>query len=493
MSNLATAVTLSAFLTLNYDVRKAVEKDLRMSVTWREARLIPTAGIKGAADQEVRATSALLSVLSVVPSFAYALLKPCGAPLGRVRANVDTFVEVAFEDKKKKRMPRPDGLIRVTRGNTVWTALVEVKTRANCLDKEQVESYMDIARDHGFDAVITISNEIPPVLGAHPVKIDGRKMRHTPVFHYSWVRLISLAVMEKEVRGIEDPEQMWILGELIKYLEHENSGALDFTDMGPSWTPVLDAVRTDLVRKDDEDVVDVASKFDALIRYICLKLGQRLGVEVLPQLSRKERENPDERTRHLADELANSHAMSARIRIPGAVADLQIKCDLRAKQTTTFAEIPASGHARNQTRVNWLLRPIDETLKDVVIHAHAARKSHAATIGEFREDPGEALPNNFPSISKFSVSQVHSLGLQKTTAGKSSFITSVVTAIDDFYISILQPQRTWSPPAPKYRRPARDADDREEFTSGELTAGDDTPDPEAHADAADSASTQPTV
>src|SRR5699024_447087 len=147
---------------------------------------------------------------------------------------------------------------------------------------------------------------------------------------------------------------------------HEKSGALDFSDMGGSWTPVLDAVRTDLVRKDDEHVIDVASKFDGLIRYTCLKLGQQLGVEVMPKLSRKETENPDERTRRLAEQLANDHSMSAKIRIPGAVADLQIKCDLRAKQATTFAEVPASGHTRNQTRVNWLLRPLDDNLEDVV-------------------------------------------------------------------------------------------------------------------------------
>lgn len=454
-------------------VARHTKRGFVMSEAWREARLIPTSGIKGPADQEVRATSALLSVLSVVPSFAYSLLKPYGAPLGRVRANVETFIEVAFEDKKTKRLPRPDGLIRVTRGNSVWTALVEVKTRSNSLEKEQIESYMDIAREHGFDAVITISNEIPPVLGAHPTSLDGRKLRYTPVYHFSWVRLISLAVMEKEVRGIDDPEQAWILGELIKYLEHEKSGALDFSDMGASWTPVLDAVRTDLVRKDDDDVIDVASKFDGLIRYTCLKLGQQLGVEVLPKLSRKESENPDERTRRLADELAHEHSMSARIRIPGAVADLQIKCDLRAKQATTFAEVPASGHTRNQTRVNWLLRPLDEDLEDVVIEAHGSRKSHAASIEDFKEDLKEVLPDNFPGITKFTVSQVRSIGLQKTTSGKGSFITSVISVIDDFYVSILQRQRSWTPPAPKYKRSRAEPEDKEAYTSSEIAAGED--------------------
>ena len=34
--------------------------------------------------------------------------------------------------------------------------------------------------------------------------------------------------MQKEDRGIADPDQAWIVGELIRYLEHPNSGALQF-------------------------------------------------------------------------------------------------------------------------------------------------------------------------------------------------------------------------------------------------------------------------
>ena len=443
-----------------------------MSEEWREARLIPTSGIKGAVEQEGRATSALLSVMKIVPSFAHAILKPCGAPLGKVRANVDTYLEVTFEDKKKKRAPRPDGLIRVTRGNKVWTALVEVKTASNGLEKNQVESYMDVARENGFDAVITISNEIPPVLGAHPLPLDGRKLRHIPVYHFSWVRLISMAVMEKEVQGIEDLEQSWILGELIRYLEHEKSGALDFTDMGPSWTSVADSIRTGLVKKDDPEVVDIAARFDGLIRYVCLKMGQRLGVEVAPSLSRKETDDPDVRTRSLSEELEVEGAFTAKIRIPGTVADLQVRSDMRARQITTYAVVPASGQARNQTRVNWLLRPLGDDLEDVVIEAQASRRRHGASIEEFRGDVREVLPEGFPEIKRFAVSQVHPMGLQKTTAGRSSYINSVIEAIDQFYVSILQKQRAWTPPAPKYAKSVSDVDVKETYSSEELTSRD---------------------
>ncbi|MGQ7787747.1 hypothetical protein [Nesterenkonia sp. K-15-9-6] len=441
-----------------------------MGEAWREARLIPTSGIKGSTDQEVRATSALLAVLSIVPSFSHAVLKQCGAPLGRVRANVECFVEVAFEDKKSKRTPRPDGLIRVTRGTTVWTALVEVKTQANPLEKGQVESYMEVAKENGFDAVITISNEIPPIQGAHPLSLDGRKLRAVPVFHFSWVRLISIAIMEREVRGIEDNEQQWILGELIRYLEHENSGALEFTDMGPSWTGVTECVKTGLIRRNDSEVLDVATRFDGLIRYSCLKLGQRLGVDVAPRLPRKLRDDPNARAAQLASELENEASFSATIRIPGTISDVDIRCDLRARQVHISTTFPASGHARNVTRINWLLRPLDDDLSDVVVEAHGARRRHAAPLEEFRHDPKEALPADFPEITSFTVSRMSHLGLQKTTKGKDSFINSVMVALDEFYAMIHQRQRTWTPPAPQYRSRPDEARGDEVYSSEELAA-----------------------
>ncbi len=96
--------------------------------SWHEARLIPTSGINGAEEQERRATSALLAVMSAVREFGRGLTKPLGAPAGTAQ----TYVEVPFELAEKRLFP--DGLIRVTRGQREWTALVEVKPH---VDRDQ--------------------------------------------------------------------------------------------------------------------------------------------------------------------------------------------------------------------------------------------------------------------------------------------------------------------------------------------------------------------
>lgn len=246
--------------------------------SWHEARLIPTSGINGAEEQERRATSALLAVMGAVREFGRGLTKPLGAPAGTVQ----TFVEVPFELAERRLFP--DGLIRVGRGQKTWTALVEVKTGSNQIAVDQLENYLDIAREQGFDAVITISNEIPAVPGQHPTKVDKRKVKKVPLHHWSWTQVLAEAVMQKEFRGVADPDQAWILGELIRYLEHPRSGALEFDDMGEAWVSVRDAVAASTLRPTNKGVAEVAARFDALLRFTSLRLGRQLGTEVTPIL-----------------------------------------------------------------------------------------------------------------------------------------------------------------------------------------------------------------
>src|SRR5690242_5165888 len=157
---------------------------------WLAARLIPTSGINGADEQERRATSALLAVMSSVREFGRAVTQPLGAPAG----SVQTFIEVPFKLGEKQHFP--DGLIRVTRGQRQWTALVEVKTGSNELRPEQLDAYLDIAREQGFDALITISNQIPPIAGQHPTPVDKRKLKKVALYHLPWTEILTAAVMQ---------------------------------------------------------------------------------------------------------------------------------------------------------------------------------------------------------------------------------------------------------------------------------------------------------
>jgi hypothetical protein len=415
--------------------------------TWLAARLIPTSGINGAEEQERRATSALLAVMSAVREFGRSLTQACGAPAGTVA----TFIEVPFALGDKQLFP--DGLIRVTRGNRQWTALVEVKTGGNQLGTEQIEHYLDIAREQGFDAMITISNEIPAVPGQHPTAVDKRKLKKVALHHLPWTEILTQAVMQKEYRGVSDPDQAWILGELIRYLEHPRSGAMEFSDMGPAWVQVRDAVTSGTLRPTDAIVPQVAGRFDALIRYACLRLGRRLGTEVTPALSRRDLTDPDFRAQTLVAQLTSTGALSGGIKIPGAAGALCVTADLRAGQITCHVDVDAPRAGRQTTRVNWLVRQLKDAPDNTRIEAfalHARGAGTAELLHRVRLDSMVLVSDQSKELRAFRVARSSPAG-SKRGSGRGSFIDSLLDAVDAFYEQVIQNLKPWMPAPPRLR------------------------------------------
>jgi hypothetical protein len=415
--------------------------------TWHQARLIPTSGISGAEEQERRATSALLAVMSAVKEFARAALGPVGAPSGAV----ETFVEVPFMLGEKRVYP--DGLIRVSRGSRSWTALVEVKTGRNELATEQLENYLDVAREQGFDALITISNEIPAVSGQHPTKVDKRKLKRVQIHHWSWTYLLSTAVMQKEHRGVSDPEQAWILGELIRYLEHPRSGAMELEDMGTSWVPVREAVTAGTLRASDKTLPEVVSRFDALLRYAGLRLGRQLGTDVVHVLTRKELADPAIRAQALLEGLVSRGELSGAIRIPDTVAPIHLVADLRAGRITAYLDIDAPRDGRATTRVNWLLRQLKAAPDSLRIEAFLANSrgdGAAELLGTVRADPSAIIQDPKKDIRAFRIAMGAPMGA-KRGRGRGGFIDSVLDLLDAFYGDVVQYLKAWAAAPPRMR------------------------------------------
>lgn len=141
----------------------------RPEETWNPARLIRAVGIKGQAEQELRAVSSQLAVMVAVPDFGREVASRMGAPGGRI----STFTEVRFDGDDGKSL-RPDGAIVVERGTKRWCCLVEVKTGKAELQRDQLEGYLDLVRAHGFDGLLTISNDIASDSTELPVTVDQR-------------------------------------------------------------------------------------------------------------------------------------------------------------------------------------------------------------------------------------------------------------------------------------------------------------------------------
>lgn len=412
---------------------------------WQEARLIPISGIRGAEEQERRGTSALLAVLTAVHEFERELLKPLGAPAGRVAA----FCEVPFELADGRRV-RVDGAIQVVRGKRTWTLLVEVKTGKAELGKEQVEAYLDVVKQEGFDGLLTISNQLVSVYGQHPVEVNKVRYRRTPLYHLSWSRILSTALRANDHIGIEDPEQDWILSELIRYLQYDGSGARTFDDMGPDWTSLRAAIRDGTLTRGDPEAGSVAVRWEQLLQHISLSLAARLGGDVHPVLTRKEHQDPALRTNALTKELTDQGTLSGKIAIPNAVAPLTVSADLKSMVASASVTIDAPSLARSTARLNWLLRQLRSAPDSLRIDAAFERTQFADSelLGVIRNDSKTLLGGTDRPPRSFTVAQTQKVGTKRRT-GSGSFVSDVEKLVEEFYREVVQGLKAWTPPAPK--------------------------------------------
>jgi hypothetical protein len=421
--------------------------------SWQRARIIPVSGIGNEKEAEQRATSALLAVLSIVRPFSQTVLSPLGASRAE-KAVVETFIEPSFKDDAGKTV-RPDGLIQVAYGaKPPFVALVEVKTGQSKLGADQINAYWDIARREGFDAVITISNEIASTVGVHPT--EGLKVKSNSkaaVHHISWTRLLSLAVTEKTHRGVDDPEQDWILGELIRYLEHSASGAMGFDDMGPNWTEVRDGARNGTLNVKSEGVADIALRWDQLLSYVSLQLGADIGEDVVEVLSRAEQNDPKLRPRLFAESMCHDGTLSGTLRVPDTIGDIHITVDLKARQNIVSVDVQAPSDKGAKGRISWLVRQLRDAPGALVVEAYPKNGQNgiAGPLASIAEDPSILLREDKKDPYRFRVIARSELGQNRRSGKSPGFVQSVINAIESFYGDVLQDMAAYQPPAPKLR------------------------------------------
>jgi hypothetical protein len=430
---------------------------------WQRARLIPVSGIKGDEEKERRGASAVLAVIQSVKEFGRAITQQAGAPAGQI----STFIEVPFELNGQQF--RPDGLIQVARGKRLWTALVEVKTGRNNLETEQLERYIDIARERQFDAVLTISNQLVTVPGEHPTPVDKKKLRKVQLHHLSWSQIRTEAAIERTNSSVADQDQSWILAEFIRYLEHPQSGALEFDDMGRSWVTVRDAVASRTLRASDPGAAEVVAHYGQLIAFAGMTLSVRLGVDVRPALSRSQMRDVGTLIQSGVTTLVEDGVLLGSLRVPNAPADISVRADLRSSKVTCAMSINAPTQGRNKTRINWLVRQLSRAPGTVLIESSSAwarSRGPCHSLAAVRESPELVVEDAKRELKSFTI-QLSSPAGTKRGQGRGSFVESVLTLIGTFYEDVVQHVNAWKPPTPALK--ARHVDDDQLVAGTDIT------------------------
>jgi hypothetical protein len=414
------------------------------------ARLMPVAQ-----QAELKLTSATIACISSVNEFGAAMLGPLGAPMGK-RSKVTGYCEPCFDLGREKSKDRPDGLIVVQNGKKTWTALVEAKVKNAVLDDKQIERYLDLAKKLGIDAVITISNQFAVDPAHTPVSVSKTKTKSVSLFHWSWSALQAEAMIHLGKDAVDNPDQVYILSEYVRFLEHPTSGVLRFSTMSAAWPDAYQHIhRIGSLTKSSRLTVPLIDDWNELTRSICLSLGEVLSEHVSMVLTRPERNSPATKIDNDISMLMASNRLESTIRVPNAASDIIVTADLSTRRLLVSMQLSAPGDKKMaKSSINWVLKQLDH-VEDAGIELNvnwpgrkeatckSVPKALADSVPLYEERAG-LLPSSF--IVRLNID------LAGRFTQRKNFPIEVAQAVNRFYTDAGQHLTAWQAKPPQLKK-----------------------------------------
>lgn len=430
--------------------------------TGEQARLIPV-GSEG--KKEGRATSVLLANLSAVHEFAQVIFGAVGIRIG-TRANIEVYTEVVLKDKSGKETLRPDGLIIINTGRAKWSALIEAKIGNSELNAGQIKDYLSLAQKYKIDAVITLSNQYSAIPTHHPVNFKKSDLKGVDLFHFSWMFILTEAILLLKSLSVEDADQRFLLNEMVRYFDHDSVGVSEFTSMNKEWKDVTTSVRSgSSLSKTSIEVENTVVSWHQEARDLCLMMSRTLAAPVSLRLSRKHTNDPVARVKDDSETLVKTCALTCELDIPNAVSPLKVTADLQRRAVDCSMSLNApKDKQRPSARLNWLLRQLKDTNdEDVFIRAYTMGRGNnpQVKLNEIRENPDALLVREGNQIQPVAFDIILSRDLAGKFSGRNTFIQVVEETVKDFYEFAGQNLEAWSPPAPKIKKEKRTEAEKE--------------------------------
>ncbi|MCY4142575.1 MAG: hypothetical protein OXG08_02650 [Gammaproteobacteria bacterium] len=418
-----------------------------------EPRLIPVVSDRSL---ELRIVSVLLATMKAVKPFAKDVLDRFGLRVGKT-SKLTCLAELPLKHPKDvKSIVRPDGILHLKSGTKEWTAILEAKVKNNVIEESQLQAYSDVAKGFGIDAVITLTNQLAFLPTHTPYKIPKFAGKSVAFYHVSWISLVRQAQLllgDKENREL-NPEQAFVLNEMIRYLEHASSGVKRFEQMNDEWPALIDAVRDNRsFPVTAPEIANTVTSWHQEERDVCLLLGKLIAKQVGIHTTKRLRDSAEMRFADACQALNSSRLLQSRFTIPDAASELEVNVDLTRKTITCSMELEGPKDFKLATAsINWLVRQLKGVDgSDVTIRANWPRRaaSTQALLDEVRNDPrclvsGElsVLPRSFEIL-------IINEPTKQRFKGRKNFILDLERFVPAFYDRVGQRLRRWTPKPPK--------------------------------------------
>ena len=144
---------------------------------------------------------------------------------------------------------------------------------------------------------------------------------------------------------MDDPEQVFILEELVRYLQSDSSGVSPFNSMGQNWKDLCVQVQQgSAINKSSGETLDVINNWHQLMRFNSLIMSQKLSQPVSWLLSKKQAADVEYHINSDLDNLVkNTHQLIAHFDIPNTAAPIQILADFLRRQLIFSISLDAPG------------------------------------------------------------------------------------------------------------------------------------------------------
>jgi hypothetical protein len=423
------------------------------------ARLFP---VLATTSKEGRTTSIVLACISKIEEFGAELMKSVGKRVGK-RSKIETYTEIIFKNEKTQVKDRPDGLIILRTGSNEWRALVEAKVGNAEIGAEQVEKYREIAKEQGLDCVITISNQFATQPEHHPVEEVRKSRSKVPVFHWSWMSILTITDILLNQDSIADEDQKLLLNELRRFLTHESSGLKGFDRMPPEWAEInrLISAGGKIPAKSQEASI-VLDSWHQETRDLSLVLSRQTETVVQEKLPRSHRNDPAQRRKDELKLLRENGQLQSVLEVPDAAAPVEIVADIMRRTIDIGMTLRApEDKVSSKARVNWLLRQVKaEKTDEIFVRMTWPGRSESTQfpLSELIADPSICEKDkNGLQVTRFHIFIARRLGAKFTQ--QVNFIKELEDVVPFFYREIGQNLQEWRKPAPKIKAERSAADD----------------------------------
>lgn len=423
------------------------------------ARLFP---VLSTTSKEGRTTSIVLACLAKIDEFGAAILEQLGQRVG-ARAKIETYTEVVCKDRPVNMKDRPDGLIVLHTGRSEWRALVEAKIGNSDLNSDQIEKYRQIAKDNDIDCVITLSNHFSTTPSTHPLEEVRKSRSKIPVYHLSWMSILTEADLLIGQDSVADVDQKILLNELRRFLTHESAGVKGFDRMPKEWSDLNKLVSSGgTIPLKSPDATAVINAWHQETRDLSLILSRMTETGVSERLSRKHKNDRAERLKNELTTLRDSKQLTATLDIPDAAAPLDVTADITRRCVDVGMTLRApEDKVSTKARLNWLLRQIKaDKVDDLYIRLMWPGKAEPTQhpVSDLRDNPDLASESK-EHLSPHSFQVFHSVRLGARFTQQSNFIADLEEIIPAFYRDVGSRLIAWQKAAPKIKKDKSTADD----------------------------------